>query len=106
MCMGRTSHERIYIGTSKICRAILTTIAILCVFFHPITGVDSAPSDPREALLAYAETAKEDGRWVNNAYKDTQPTTQLHTQTLEQEEIAAKRQTTDLSEYSRANEGD
>eukprot|EP01039_Chlorochromonas_danica_P001023 gene1025-1109_t len=42
--------------------------------------------DPREALLKYADKAKEDPLFLGKAYGTTQPQTQLHSLTFEQEQ--------------------
>jgi hypothetical protein len=65
-------------------------------------GVDtSRTEDPREALLRVDDEAKADPRFLGNAYKKSQPTTLMHSQTFEQEqETFKKEQKNSINKYS------
>eukprot|EP01034_Spumella_vulgaris_P022608 gene22608-28744_t len=61
----------------------------------------SRTEDPREALLRVDDEAKADPRFLGNAYKKSQPTNLMHSQTFEQEQEAFKKdQKNSLNKYS------
>ena len=62
--------------------------------------------DPREALLAHAEAAKEDPFWMGSAYGVNQPETLFSTKTKEQEDAETAKLKKDLGHYQKTKDAE